>query len=148
MNSISLRGRLTGHPYFNVVGKKRQAFLRFYLSVPGPRAEGDSPIRVVAYGRWVEPLYEQLNPGDWVAVVGRLRRRQNLDSLPATRANFITRLEAAGVGDPARVAEDLLQVVVDKIVPVYEVIAFHHQIHVNGARNSKEELDNGQTVQA
>lgn len=74
---------LTGHviepPYFEWLDTRsgtKQAFLRFYLNLRGPKKEGDSSARVVMYGRSAEAVYAYLEAGRWVKVEARYRVRQ------------------------------------------------------------------------
>jgi single-stranded DNA-binding protein len=80
-NVVTFSGTIVGLPYFRWITHAdghRQAFLRFFVQLSGPRHEGDSQARIVCYGKQAEKTYEGLleYPGTRVEVEGRYRVRE------------------------------------------------------------------------
>lgn len=89
MNSCILTG-VVSQVYFDVIGASKQPFLAFLLSVRGPKAEGPSTARVVAFGENAESFYPLLHEGQQVEVEARFRARRQRQP-PAVAYEFVAR---------------------------------------------------------
>jgi single-stranded DNA-binding protein len=84
-NVVTFSGVIVGTPHFRWLSHAdghRQAFLRFFVRLTGPRREGDSFARIVCYGKQAEKTYDLLldYPGTRVEIEGRYRIRQESDT--------------------------------------------------------------------
>jgi len=140
MNVVTLVGRVTGQPYFNLVGTGRQPFLSFYVQVGGPRKEGPLPLRVVVYGPEAKRLFDDVRAGRHVEVAGRLRKRANVKAREETRARFAQILARCQLEQPTLAAE-LVAAVDDAVTAVYEVVAYQKLVRVIGETVDGEALE-------